>query len=522
VIQPMKILAAMKDPLLFRSWFAGDSWNTWIVVLKALFAVAMNEMEQVIYGQISGRKTVPSALRELWILAGRRSGKTTIAGFFAIVFIVFRDWEKVLKPGETGVAMAILPDRAQARVLFGYVEGFVDHVPMIRAMVAHRTQNTITFTNRIRFEVRTANFRTLRGYTVVLAIVDEAAFLRDDASANPFGEILTALRPAMATTGGLLIVITTPYARTGPVWTHYEKFYGKESERVLFVTGPSQLFNPLIEDAVIEQALEEDESAARAEWFAEFRRNVEGFVSLGAIQNCVVPGRHELPPTSDCTYYGFVDPSGGSADSFTLAIAHQVGDRYRPSSSDQTNSITFGLRDELSTPAGISPLKWKEVQRLDRQESQQNRDSESGKVVLDLVREVKPPFSPEGIVKEFCQMLKAYRISEVTGDKYAGEWPREQFRKYGIEYQTSEYTKSELYQALLPLLNSGRVELLDSARLKSRLLGLERRTARSGRDSIDHGPGTHDDVINSAAGAIVAANTHEIHCSAAVKLGGVY
>jgi hypothetical protein len=34
---------------------------------------------------------------------------------------------------------------------------------------------------------------------------------------------------------------------------------------------------------------------------------------------------------------------------------------------------------------------------------------------------------------------------------------------------------------------------------------LERRTSRAGRDSIDHGPGEHDDVANAAAGALLAA-----------------
>ena len=58
---------------------------------------------------------------------------------------------------------------------------------------------------------------------------------------------------------------------------------------------------------------------------------------------------------------------------------------------------------------------------------------------------------------------------------------------------------------LRPRLNSARVELLDSPRLISQLCGLERRTARGGRDSIDHGPGGHDDLANAVAGALVLA-----------------
>lgn len=91
----------------------------------------------------------------------------------------------------------------------------------------------------------------------------------------------------------------------------------------------------------------------------------------------------------------------------------------------------------------------------------------------------------------------------MIGDRYAGEWPREQFRKRGIGYKVSERTRSELYCDLLPLLNSQTVELLDNERLVSQLNQLERRTSRAGRDSIDHGPGGHDDLINAAAGAVV-------------------
>jgi hypothetical protein len=43
------------------------------------------------------------------------------------------------------------------------------------------------------------------------------------------------------------------------------------------------------------------------------------------------------------------------------------------------------------------------------------------------------------------------------------------------------------------------------SRLVSQLCGLERRTARGGRDSIDHPPGAHDDLANSAAGAVASA-----------------
>jgi hypothetical protein len=211
--------------------------------------------------------------------------------------------------------------------------------------------------------------------------------------------------------------------------------------------------NPTIDQRIIDEALAEDPSAAGAEYLAEFRKDIESFVAREAVESCVIPGRHELPRFSQFRYVGFVDPSGGSQDSMTLAIAH--------------------------------------------------RDEEKG--VLDAIREVRPPFNPESVVEEFASLLASYGIFEVYGDRYGGEWPRSVFRKHGIRYEPNVEPKSDLYRNLLPLINSGRVELLDHPRLIAQLCNLERRTARSGRDSIDHGPNAHDDVANAAAGSLTLA-----------------
>lgn len=71
-----------------------------------------------------------------------------------------------------------------------------------------------------------------------------------------------------------------------------------------------------------------------------------------------------------------------------------------------------------------------------------------------------------------------------------------------ISYRPADSTKSEFYLGLLPRLNAGTVELLDDRRLANQLCGLERRTSRAGKDSVDHGPGGHDDLVNAVAGAV--------------------
>jgi hypothetical protein len=123
-------------------------------------------------------------------------------------------------------------------------------------------------------------------------------------------------------------------------------------------------------------------------------------------------------------------------------------------------------------------------------------------LILDCVLEKRAPFSPDAVVWEFAQTLKEYRISKVTGDRYAGEWPRERFQVHGIQYEPAEMNRSELYLAFLPLVNSARIDLLDNQRMVSQFVGLERRTSRAGKDSVDHAQGGHDDVANSIAGVL--------------------
>jgi hypothetical protein len=99
-------------------------------------------------------------------------------------------------------------------------------------------------------------------------------------------------------------------------------------------------------------------------------------------------------------------------------------------------------------------------------------------------------------------LLKTYRIFSVIGDRYAGEWPREQFSKFGTRYEPAPKPKSELYVDTLALINSKRLDLLDHGKMINQFLSLERRSVRGGRDSIDHPPGGayHDDLSNVVAG----------------------
>jgi len=125
-------------------------------------------------------------------------------------------------------------------------------------------------------------------------------------------------------------------------------------------------------------------------------------------------------------------------------------------------------------------------------------------VVLDLLREYRPPFSPETVCADYASVIKKYRCSQTFGDRYAGEWVVEGFRKYGVHYEECEQKRTELYLNTVPLINSCSVALLDNERLMLQLVSLERKTS-SLRDRVDHPIGMHDDLANACAGAVVMA-----------------
>jgi hypothetical protein len=455
----MTILETMADPVLFGRWFRPwGSWAGWRAFLATLFALPMDAETLVVYQARTGRTSPPAVpFREAWLPVGRRGGKSRIVAFVATYVAAFRDYGEFLAPGERGIVMVTAADRRQARVVFGYVCAFFDGIPLLADLVESRTSDSLTLTNGVAIEVVTSSSVAVRGYTVVCFIGDEVGhWPADTASSDPAGEIFAAVRPATITIPTALILgMSSPRGKVGPLWEACRDHYGRDGDPILVWNADTRSMNPLAPEALIHQAFIDDPISAASEYGSdgrvEFRSDLEVFIARDVIEDAIVRHRHEVPPAAGVSYAGFVDPSGGSQDSMTLGVAHMEGAR----------------------------------------------------VIVDVLRERRPPFSPEDVVQEFVDVLQAYGVSRVVGDAYGGAWPREQFSKRGVDYELSEMTKSSLYRELLPILNGGRIDLPDNPRLVMQLAALERRVARGGRDSIDHPRGGHDDIANACAGVAV-------------------
>jgi hypothetical protein len=351
--------------------------------------------------------------------------------------------------------LCVAQDTKVAKMLIDRCEAFLRASAILAQLIKSRSDDALELTNGIGIEARPASFRKLRGPTYVAIIADELAYWFTESNyANPDVEVIAAARPGLLTTGGPLICASSPYAKRGVLWDTLRRHYGPDGlPRVLVAKGSTRTFNETISQEEIDRELARDRARNTAELMAEFRGDLESYVSLEVVERCI-GDYFELPPSASTTYYAFCDPSSGAVDSFSLAISHR----------------------------------------------------EAEQVFIDAVYERVPPFSPEAAIAELCDVLKRYRVSRVVGDRFAGRFPEEQFRKRCVSYEASSKSKTDIYVDFLPMLSSCTVVLPRNDRLVHQLTSLERTVTKgSGRDVIDHPRDMHDDLANVVAGAATAA-----------------
>ena len=444
---------------IFKPWFPGDTWSGWLTVLKAMDALPMTAAELEFFRSISGDRDPPTKrASELVAACARRTGKDSIAS--AVAAFAGATFDQPLRPGERAQVLCLACDRDQAKIVFGYIKSFFDGIPQLQAMVVRETASTLELNNSVDITVSTSSFRSVRGKPILLAILDEAAFMRSETSASPDTELYAALRPGLLTIpGSRIIIISSPYRRSGLLWNRYNKFFGVNDPNVLVIQASVRELNPCITEAQIDAEREEDPASAISELDGQFRDDLSAFLTLAMIEGATDKGVLVRAPQPGLAYHCGVDPSGGVGDSFTAAISHT--------------------------------------------------DRDSNTVVLDALIEIRAPFDPDVAVERIADLIKSYGINSCTGDRYSAMFVVSAFSRHGVVYRHSERDRSKIYQDVLPLFTSGRARLLDTekGRLAVQFAGLQRETSSMGRDKIDHQKGGKDDLCNSASLAMVLASS---------------
>jgi hypothetical protein len=458
----MKKLATMRqalgDPALLVDALPGESWRPWRTILVASMGEELTPDERAVFAKLTGRDRESLEMIEtLLVVAGRRSGKTKAMATLSIYLSTLCSWEDNLSLGERGLALFMAPTERQAGVAHRYAEAIVDHVPLLNGLVENRTANSLALRRNIDLETQPASWRFSRGFTSVSIALDECAFLycADDA-ANSDTELLIALKPSLSTTGGPMLLTSSPSNMEGIVYRLWKRHYGAQGDpRVLVVQADSKTLNPCLRQTTIDRAYEDDPVAAEAEYGGQFRQPVTAYLDRAVVEKAIekgVTGRVRLPGV---TYQAHIDVAGGTgSDSFCAAIGHKMHD--------------------------------------------DGRDI----CVVDVLFEVRPPFDPDIITEQAATLLRQWGISDATADSYAAGWPITAFAKHGIRFHTASLTTSELYLHTLPLWSAQRVLMLDVPRAVDQLCNLRRKVGRAGREQVDHPRAVHDDLACVIAGLL--------------------
>jgi hypothetical protein len=327
----MEIDRALADRrLLGAALGEPSSWKTWIAVLRAAFGLPLAAEQQKIFLAVAGGRQPPDKrVRELWCLAGRRSGKSRMAAAIVIYLAVFVIHK--LARGERGLVLVLAASVEQAEVVFDYAKAFLVDSPVLRQEIDSVTRWEIRLKNGITIGIHSNSFRTIRGRTLCACVFDEVAIWRDESSAAPDTETYTSVLPALLTTAGMLVGISTGYRRMGLLYQKHRDHFAQDSPDTLVVQGSTLQFNRTLDEQAIAAQRAADSAAAASEWDGTFRDDIAGYLDDALIEAAIEYGRpRELPPRPYPTFYrAFCDASGGvGQDSYTIAVAHRDGEQY--------------------------------------------------------------------------------------------------------------------------------------------------------------------------------------------------
>lgn len=454
-------------------------------LLKAIYGLPLDDEELALWRQFTGRASYPNhGFSEVTVIAGARAGKDSrIAAPVAVYEATFGGHERHLSRGERAIIPLVAQDQRATKIAFGFIRDYMKGSPLLASLIDEVLASEIVLTNGVTIACFPCTLRSLRGYSIPVAVLDEVAFFSLEGQADADVEVQASVRRGMVgfpTTR--LLKISTPYMRSGILFEDHQQSFGQDDPDLLVWCAPSLLMNPSLRAERLERERRRDPTRFAREYEAVFAEDVTTFLSDAWVRGAVMTGSSMLsvPPTTKCTFA--VDTSGGGADAFTLAGV---------------------MADGRGADRRVTQLVMKGWEK-----------PRGGQVSL------------EGAVADAAKILRSYGCSKIFGDRYAGRVYVEMFARYGVEYvlpvvrdardlhplkdggpdvREQYLDRSAIYLEAEALFATGKIQILDHPKLIRELKNLGRRPSPGGRDRVDHPRGQHDDYANALCLAAVMA-----------------
>ena len=393
-----------------------------------------------------------SPITALLLVAGRRSGKTTVSSIVLswLARRVLTDFEYIssfhLLPGSRISILNVACDTQQAKILFQMLIENLRRLKLAPDDTSPAQRLNLGPFDRLQIESLCSSSRTVRGRTAIGVCMDEFAHFQR--TLGPFSDraMWAAIVPSLATFGsqGLAIIATSPAGRSGVVWDLFQERGNRPGMLALQV--PTWIMNPMVPRDTIDDEFIQDENLARQEYGAEFLAPKGRFLKQEDILACVMPA-DPLDLTPRARRHIHVD-LGLVHDSTAIALCRL-----------EREPLTCAENDDLSL------LDWRIiVERLDTFQGSSDRPLslvEIEKHIVSLIADL-PPESAATIQVSFDQHQSAYLI--------------ERLKNIGIDavlVPATERLNQESYGLLHFLITSRHISLPDHPRLLDELAELE-------------------------------------------------
>jgi hypothetical protein len=441
-----------------------------LVILKAVEGVPLNRTERAMLRRLTGAgllgKANPAGYRECYVRCGRRSGKSTRVAAPLAVAALLRDVDHLLAPGEQARVLLIAPRRDQTRILLDSVSGLLDLLGVAHEKLASgiRVEGL-----RTSVEVTTADGVAPRGPTSVCVVIDEAAMLPYLAgSAGQDRELIASAKPTLATTGGTLIVLSTPLGREGVHYERVEALHGQLDGRGVAFVAATWVMNPdKFPDEASTRVLEEDDRVWRREYAAIPGEADNSAFAADDIECCVDRGRRYNDAVPGLRYaVGFDE--GGRRAARALIVAHREL-RHAPAGHQEVTVVDFVRR-------------WPPGQQVDH----------------------------DAVMRDVAAIAKRYNGATVVRDNFAGDAVASALARHETasnEVSMSSSAQAERFRDLQRLVESHRLRLPEDEQLLREMRGLRETLHQGGRVAFakGNGKGEFDDLVDALALATAKA-----------------
>jgi len=403
-----------------------------------------------------------SPINIILCIAGRRSGKTTIASVLMswLAWTVLRNPDYIadipLLPGSIISLLNMACDSMQARILFNFLRDNMGSLGLIEPVDA--TSDKIRIRN-LSIESLSSSARSSRGRTAIGICLDEFAHFQRSGGPLADRTVWTAVVPSVASFGekSLVVITTTPAGRSGVVWDLFSRRGLRKG--LLTIQLPTWVMNPNISRSQLDEEFTRDENLARQEYGAEFLAPHGSFLNEDAVRACI--GSDE-------------DPS------------HVRADRHM--------HVDIGLRHD-STAIAIGFIK----------PERYRKDPHGTEVVIEHIEYLDPVSGRDVTVSEITRKIRTlgekYNCSSVSFDQHQSAYISEKLKAVGYKTEILHATRrlnTDAWSVLAELVSSHGIILPGNERLISELSELEYCPAHDGF-TVEAPHGKHDDGPDAVA-----------------------